>query len=47
MQYRKLGNSGLIVSIGLGSMQFGRGMKMGNLGQAATSRLVRRRWIEA
>jgi aryl-alcohol dehydrogenase-like predicted oxidoreductase len=42
MKYRKLGNSGLIVSaMGLGSMQFGRGMKMGNLDQAATSRLVK------
>jgi aryl-alcohol dehydrogenase-like predicted oxidoreductase len=42
MQYRKLGNSGLIVSaLGLGSMQFGRGMNMGRLDQAATSRMVR------
>jgi aryl-alcohol dehydrogenase-like predicted oxidoreductase len=42
MQYRKLGNSGLIVSaLGLGSMQFGRAMNMGRLDQSATSRMVR------
>jgi aryl-alcohol dehydrogenase-like predicted oxidoreductase len=42
MQYRKLGNSGLIVSaLGLGSMQFGRGMNMGRLDQEATSRMVK------
>jgi aryl-alcohol dehydrogenase-like predicted oxidoreductase len=41
MHYRKLGNSGLVVSaLGLGSMQFGRGMNMGGLDQAATDRLV-------
>jgi aryl-alcohol dehydrogenase-like predicted oxidoreductase len=42
VQYRKLGNSGLIVSaLGLGSMQFGRAMNMGSLDQPATDRLVR------
>jgi aryl-alcohol dehydrogenase-like predicted oxidoreductase len=41
MQYRKLGHSGLIVSaVALGSMQFGRGMNMGNLDQDATTRMV-------
>jgi aryl-alcohol dehydrogenase-like predicted oxidoreductase len=42
MKYRKLGNTGLIVSeVGLGSMQFGGKMNMGNLGQEDTSRMVK------
>ncbi len=42
MQYRKLGNSGLIVSaLGLGTMQFGGKMHMGNLGQEDTTRMVK------
>jgi aryl-alcohol dehydrogenase-like predicted oxidoreductase len=42
MEYRKLGHSGLIVSaVALGSMQFGRGMNMGNLDQDATSEMVK------
>lgn len=42
MKYRKLGNTGLIVSeVGLGSMQFGTKMNMGNLGQEDTSRMVK------
>lgn len=42
MQYRRLGNSGLIVSaLGLGSMQFGRAMNMGRLDQAATAQMVK------
>jgi len=41
MRYRRLGNSGLIVSaVGLGSMQFGTGMNMGNLDQEATNGMV-------
>ena len=41
MKYRKLGNTGLIVSeVALGSMQFGRKMKMGNLGQEDTTHMV-------
>src|ERR1700742_2204994 len=41
MKYRKLGNTGLIVSeVALGTMQFGAGMNMGNLGQEDTSRMV-------
>ncbi len=41
MQYRKLGNSGLIVSVlSLGTMQFGRKMNMGNLDQKATNEMV-------
>ena len=41
MKYRKLGNTGLIVSeVTLGSMQFGAKMNMGNLGQEDTSRIV-------
>ncbi len=42
MEYRKLGHSGLIVSaLSLGSMQFGRGMNMGNLDQAATQEMIK------
>jgi aryl-alcohol dehydrogenase-like predicted oxidoreductase len=42
MKYRKLGNTGLIVSeVALGSMQFGGKMNMGNLGQDETTRMVR------
>jgi aryl-alcohol dehydrogenase-like predicted oxidoreductase len=42
MKYRKLGNSGLIVSsVALGTMQFGKGMNMGGLDQAATTGMVK------
>src|ERR1700728_3765807 len=42
MKYRKLGNTGLIVSeVALGTMQFGGKMNMGNLGQEETTRMVR------
>ena len=42
MEYRTLGRTGLIVSaFGLGSMQFGQGMNMGSLDQAATTEMVR------
>ena len=42
MKYRKLGNSGLIVSeVGLGSMQFGEAMNMGGLDQEATTKMVK------
>ncbi len=42
MKYRKLGNTGLIVSeLALGSMQFGGKMNMGNLGQEETTRMVK------
>jgi aryl-alcohol dehydrogenase-like predicted oxidoreductase len=42
MEYRKLGNSGLIVSaVCLGSMQFGGKMNMGNLDQKATNEMVK------
>jgi aryl-alcohol dehydrogenase-like predicted oxidoreductase len=41
MRYRKLGNTGLIVSeLALGTMQFGGKMNMGNLGQEGTTRIV-------
>jgi len=41
MVYRRLGNSGLIVSaVALGSMQFGKKMNMGNLGQKSTNEMV-------
>src|ERR1700758_4634805 len=41
MKYRKLGNTGLIVSeVALGSMQFGGKMNMGNLGQHETTQMV-------
>jgi aryl-alcohol dehydrogenase-like predicted oxidoreductase len=42
MKYRKLGNTGLIVSeVALGTMQFGGKMNMGNLGQEETTQMVR------
>src|ERR1700726_2371677 len=42
MKYRKLGNTGLIVSeVALGTMQFGGKMNMGNLGQEDATRMVR------
>ena len=42
MKYRKLGNSGLIVSeLALGTMQFGGKMNMGNLGEEDTTRMVK------
>ncbi len=41
MEYRKLGHSGLIVSaLALGTMQFGRGMNMGNLDRDATRAMI-------
>src|SRR6202158_1409953 len=42
MRYRKLGNTGLIVSeLALGTMQFGGKMNMGNLGQKDTTQMVK------
>src|ERR1700681_2907101 len=42
MKFRKLGNTGLIVSsVALGTMQFGGKMNMGNLGQDDTTRMVK------
>ncbi|GAB4522085.1 MAG: aldo/keto reductase [Anaerolineae bacterium] len=42
MKYRRLGNTGLIVSaLSLGTMQFGTGMNMGNLGQDETNAMVK------
>src|ERR1700680_4002347 len=42
MKFRKLGNTGLIVSsVALGTMQFGNKMNMGNLGQQDTTRMVK------
>lgn len=42
LEYRKLGHSGLIVSaVALGTMQFGRGMNMGDLDQDATNEMVK------
>jgi aryl-alcohol dehydrogenase-like predicted oxidoreductase len=42
MRYRKLGNSGLVVSeFALGTMQFGSKMNMGSLGQDETNAMVR------
>lgn len=41
MKYRRLGNSGVIVSeVALGTMQFGQKMNMGNLNQKQTNELV-------
>ncbi|MBN1963687.1 MAG: aldo/keto reductase [Anaerolineae bacterium] len=41
MQYRRLGNTGLIVSaLGLGTMQFGEAMNVGQLDQAQTSEMI-------
>jgi aryl-alcohol dehydrogenase-like predicted oxidoreductase len=42
MKYRRLGNSGLIVSeVSLGTMQFGKKMNVGNLDQKATNEMVK------
>jgi aryl-alcohol dehydrogenase-like predicted oxidoreductase len=42
MKYRRLGNTGTIVSeVALGTMQFGGKMNMGNLGQEATTKMVK------
>ena len=42
MRYRKLGNTGLIVSsVALGTMQFGGKMNMGNLGREDTTQMVK------
>jgi len=42
MKYRKLGNTGVIVSeVSLGTMQFGGAMNMGSLGQVATTKMVK------
>ena len=42
MNYRRLGNTGLIVSeLSLGTMQFGSAMNMGNLDQKAATEMVR------
>ncbi len=42
MKYRKLGNTGLVVSeLALGTMQFGSKMNVGNLGQQATTEMVK------
>jgi len=42
MKYRKLGNTGLIVSeLSLGTMQFGGKMNMGNLSQDDTTQMVK------
>ena len=42
MKFRKLGNTGLIVSeVALGTMQFGGKMNMGNLGQEDATRMVK------
>ncbi len=41
MRYRRLGNSGLIVSaLSLGTMQFGKKMNMGGLDQQATTEMI-------
>ncbi|HEX2907375.1 MAG TPA: aldo/keto reductase [Phototrophicaceae bacterium] len=42
MLYRKLGNSGLIVSaLSLGTMQFGKAMNVGSLDQQATNEMIK------
>jgi len=42
MKYRRLGNSGLIVSaLGLGTMQFGKAQNVGQLDQVATTEMIR------
>ncbi len=42
MKYRRLGNTGLIVSaVALGTMQFGKKMNMGGLDQDATSAMIK------
>jgi aryl-alcohol dehydrogenase-like predicted oxidoreductase len=42
MRYRKLGNTGLIVSeLALGTMRFGGKMNMGNLDQEDATRMVK------
>ena len=42
MKYRRLGNTGAIVSeVALGTMQFGGAMNMGNLDQDATTKMVK------
>lgn len=42
MQYRRLGNTGLIVSaLSLGTMQFGQAMNIGRLGQEETTAMVK------
>ena len=42
MQYRRLGNSGLIVSaLSLGTMQFGKAMNVGSLDQQATNAMIK------
>ncbi len=42
MEYRKLGNSGLIVSaLSLGTMQFGQAMNMGRLDQKQTNAMIK------
>ncbi|HYO95857.1 MAG TPA: aldo/keto reductase [Polyangiaceae bacterium] len=41
MKYRRLGNTGLVVSVfSLGTMQFGRAMQMGGLGQQETDAML-------
>ena len=41
MKYRKLGNTGIVVSaVTLGTMQFGNQMNMGSLGQKETSEMI-------
>jgi aryl-alcohol dehydrogenase-like predicted oxidoreductase len=42
MEYRRLGNSGLIVSaLSLGTMQFGEAMNVGRLGQQETTAMIK------